>query len=111
MAFRGDLYALILGALHEGPLHGYQIVRRLRDTGAAGKLAEGQIYPYLHKLEEQGLVTAEWQTDTGAAPRRVYEITASGHKELDRQRGLWQKFTIGVGTLLAAEKLKEEGNV
>lgn len=110
MAFRTDLYAMILAALQEGPLHGYQIVRRLRETGAAGKLSEGQIYPYLHRLEEDGMVKAEWQTDTGAAPRRVYELTADGRKELDRQRGLWQKFASGVGSLLAMEPAKEGGN-
>jgi len=109
MAFRGDINALILGALQAGPLHGYQIVRRLRESGAAGKLAEGQIYPYLHKLEAEGMVTAEWQTDTGAAPRRVYQLTTNGLKELEHQKGLWQRFTAGVGLLMAVENPKTEG--
>jgi PadR family transcriptional regulator, regulatory protein PadR len=110
MAFRSDIYALILATLQEGPRHGYQIVKRIRDTGGAGRLSEGQIYPYLHKLEQEGMVTAEWQTDTGAAPRRVYELTIQGTKELERQKGLWQKFTAGVGSLLASEPIKEAGN-
>src|ERR1041384_4557500 len=107
MAFRGDLNALILGALNSGPLHGYEIVRRIREAGGAGKLSEGQIYPYLHKLEDISLVVAHWQTDTGAAPRRVYELTPKGHEELDRQRAAWEKFVAGVGSLLTTKVAKE----
>ena len=110
MAFRGDIYALILGALDSEGLHGYQIVRCLREAGVAGRLSEGQIYPYLHKLEKDGLVTAEWQTDTGAAPRRVYQITAEGRKELETQRAIWKRFVSGVGSLLAVDAKKVEGN-
>jgi PadR family transcriptional regulator, regulatory protein PadR len=110
MAFRGDLYALILGTLQGGPLHGYEIVKRIRETGAAGRLSEGQIYPYLHKLESEGMVTAEWQTDTGAAPRRVYQLTPSGFKELERQKGVFEKFIAGVGGLLAVDPVKGGGN-
>lgn len=101
MAFRGDIKALILGALQTEPLHGYEIVRRIRETGGAGKLSEGQIYPYMHELEAAGLVTAEWQTDTGAAPRRVYQLTPDGTKELAKQKAAWSKFVSGVGSLLA----------
>lgn len=109
MAFRGDLQALILGALNEGPLHGYEIVRRIREAGGAAKLSEGQIYPYLHKLEDLTLVIANWHTDTGAAPRRVYELTPKGREELDRQRAVWEKFAAGVGSLLSKKVAKTEG--
>jgi PadR family transcriptional regulator PadR len=110
MAFRGDVSALILGALQSGPMHGYQIVRRIKETGAANKMTEGQIYPYLHRMEEDGLVEAEWQTDTGAAPRRVYRLTEEGQRELAHQRSLWERFTKGVGSLLAVEAKQEGGN-
>lgn len=103
MAFKGDILAMILGALRSEPLHGYEIVRRLREAGGAGRLSEGQIYPYLHKLEAEGLVSAEWHTDTGAAARRVYKLTIAGEQELARHRALWETFVSGVGALLAAE--------
>lgn len=110
MAFRGDIDAMILGTLRHGPTHGYEIVRRLREAGGAGRLSEGQIYPYLHKLEASGLLTATWQTDTGAAPRRVYRLTEEGLADLERQRALWQKFVSGVGTLLTADAVSAEGS-
>jgi DNA-binding PadR family transcriptional regulator len=109
MAFRGDMNALILGTLSREALHGYEIVRRIREAGGAAKLSEGQIYPYLHKLEELGQVTAHWETDTGAAPKRVYELTPKGRQELDKQRALWERFAAGVGSLLSAKIAKTEG--
>ncbi len=112
MAFRGDIQALILGTLQTEPLHGYEIVRRIRETGGAGRLSEGQIYPYLHQLEEAGWVTAEWQTDTGAAPRRVYQLTPTGRSELSRHRKLWKEFVSGVDSLLGPDIANmETGNV
>lgn len=112
MAFRSDINALILAALEDGPLHGYQIVKRLKETGETGRLSEGQIYPYLHKLEGDDLLSANWETDTGAAPRKVYQLTPKGIAELDRQRLQWQKFVSGVGALLIpAIKKSEKGNV
>ena len=110
MGFRSDVTALILGALQHGPQHGYSIVRQIREAGAATKLSEGQIYPYLHRLEREQHVTAEWQTDTGGAPRRVYRITESGLNELSRHRKAWQKFSTGVGALLAAAPLDPEAS-
>lgn len=110
MAFKGDTKALILATLQAGPLHGYEVVRRIRETGGAGKLSEGQIYPYMHELEAEGMVTAAWQTDTGAAPRRVYQLTESGRTELARHKETWAKFVNGVGCLLATGLAKEPGN-
>lgn len=104
MPFRSDLSALILATLQAAPLHGYEIVRRIRDAGVAQKLTEGQIYPYLHRLEEDRLVSAEWQTDTGAAPRRVYRLTEAGTKELIRQRGEWKNFADGVSMLMSTKE-------
>ena len=111
MAFRGDINALILGAIQSDPLHGYEIVRKIREAGGGGKLSEGQIYPYLHKLEEDGFVTAEWQMDTGAAPRRVYQITPAGLAEFARQRELWSKFVSGVSSLMAAKQPQREADL
>ncbi|HTQ11052.1 MAG TPA: PadR family transcriptional regulator [Fimbriimonadaceae bacterium] len=110
MAFRIDIEAMVLGALQSEPLHGYEIVRRIKESGGAGKLSEGQIYPYLHQLEEKGMLTSEWKTDTGAAPRRVYQLTESGQGELARHRVRWEKFVSGVTSILAAGPTRMEGN-
>ena len=104
MAFRGDINALILATLEDRALHGYEIVKRLRESESVGKLSEGQIYPHLHKLEANGLLTATWDTDTGGAPRRVYQITESGMTELAQQKKAWAHFAESVSNLLGAPK-------
>ena len=60
MAFRSDLDALILGVLHRERMHGYEISRRIND-GALGavQVKEGQLYPILHRLENEGAIEAE----------------------------------------------------
>lgn len=108
MAFRGDIKAMVLGTLQAEPLHGYEIVRRIRESGGAGRLSEGQIYPYLHELEEDGFLTAEWKTDTGAAPRRVYQLTPNGRAELARHQEAWRRFVSGVGSVLGGEMMVKE---
>jgi len=67
-------------------------------------MSEGQIYPYLHELEESGSVTAEWQTNTGAAPRKVYQLTPEGRTQLSKHRADFKKFIAGVGSVLGADQ-------
>ena len=110
MAFRGDIKALILGTLHSEPLHGFEIVRRLRESGEAGRLSEGQIYPYLHELEAAGMVTAEWLSDTGLAPRRVYKLTPEGRAELTRHHAIWEKFVARLCSALGTGLKTLEGS-
>jgi DNA-binding PadR family transcriptional regulator len=100
MAFRGDINALILATLQGEPLHGYEIVRRIRQTGFARRLSEGQMYPVFHELERVGMLRAEWLTDDAALPRRVYAITQTGTAEIARPRSLWERLASGVGFLL-----------
>src|ERR1700732_2022852 len=98
MAFKSDLEALILGVLQAGPLHGYEISKRIRERGGeALAVGEGRLYPALHKLESEGKVVGKWEPREGKPPRRVYELTEEGHKELTAQKDAWTKFTSGVG--------------
>jgi DNA-binding PadR family transcriptional regulator len=95
LAYKGDINALILGTLKNEPLHGYEIVRRIRHGGFARRLSEGQIYPFFHELEGAGLLSSEWVNDEEARPRRVYEITKSGIEEFVRPRSLWERICEG----------------
>lgn len=104
MSFRSSLEALILGALRAGPSHGYAIAKTIEKNGAGVlKLGENQLYPALHKLEKQGFVAADWQSQEAKPPRKVYALTETGLAELDRQRGEWKLFASGVDNLLMGE--------
>jgi PadR family transcriptional regulator, regulatory protein PadR len=101
MAFRSDLDAIILGALVDGPLHGYAIVKRLhKHSDGLLKLGEGQLYPALHKLEKSNMVIAHWDQQEGKPSRRVYSLTEVGREELKRQQSAWQKFAKSINSVL-----------
>jgi transcriptional regulator len=99
---RGQLDLLVLSVLTGGPLHGYGIVSELRRrSGADLDLAEGTLYPALHRLEREGLLSSAWSED---APRRrrVYRLTASGREALDGRRKEWLRFAAAVGRVVEA---------
>jgi PadR family transcriptional regulator, regulatory protein PadR len=109
MAFRSDLEAMILGVLHQAPLHGYEIGKRIRQASKdALKFTEGQLYPTLHKLEHESKVTAEWVPQEGKPPRKIYAITEVGQKELERQKKGWHDFAKGVSAVLGV-RMEAEG--
>ena len=98
---KGHLDALVLAALAAEPAHGYGIIRRLRlSSGDVFRLAEGTVYPALHRLERDGLVKSRW-TNVRGRRRRVYRITRSGVEALAVRRLEWQTFSRAVEAVLA----------
>ncbi|MFM7322926.1 MAG: PadR family transcriptional regulator [Armatimonadota bacterium] len=101
MAFRSDVSAIVLGVLRQGPLHGYDISRRIQEAaGDTLALRDGQLYPILHRLEADGHVEAEWVAQEGKPARKVYRITESGGALLDGKRADFERFVASVHTLL-----------
>src|SRR5689334_889328 len=97
MPFKSDIEALILGALAEGPQHGYGIVKQLRE-GSEGlfKLNEGQLYPLLHRMQAQGWIAGEWETSESGPARKCYALQEPGRLELAARRKEWKKFSAAV---------------
>jgi PadR family transcriptional regulator PadR len=109
MAFRSDLDALILGVLRDHALHGYDIAKRISELSDKSiRIGEGQLYPTLHRLEDEGRVQAEWVQQEGKPARKVYSITPAGTVELDKQQKAWQLFADGVNQVFAGKKLIKE---
>jgi DNA-binding PadR family transcriptional regulator len=95
-ALRGHLDALLLAVIADGPAHGYAIIEELkRRSAGAVALAEGTVYPALHRLEKAGLVASRWSTDA-PRKRRVYELTDRGRHALGTEREQWRSFTAAV---------------
>jgi len=97
---KGQLELVALASLRGGPLHGYAIIKGLRER-SGGKLdvLEGTLYPALHRLEHAGLVTSSWSTE-GGRRRRVYELTTKGRRELGAQELEWRAFTRALDAVL-----------
>lgn len=109
MAFRSDLPALVLGVLRHGPLHGYDIARRIQvDSEETFTLRDGQLYPILHRLEADGHIEAEWVPQEGRPSRKVYRLTESGHGLLAGKRADFARFVDSVRALL--ERPAEESH-
>src|SRR5260221_7867187 len=88
---QGTLDLLILKILALQPLHGWAISRRLKTiSGEVLQVSEGSLYPALHKLEQEGWVTAEWKQTENNRRAKVYFPTRPGPKQLRFQAADWK---------------------
>jgi PadR family transcriptional regulator len=100
-SLRGQLDALLLATLHERPAHGYAVIVALRERSVgAFDLAEGTVYPVLHRLEAEGLLSSSWST-VGGRRRRVYRLTRRGEAALGEREAEWRRFSAAVEAVLA----------
>jgi len=97
---KGHLDALVLATLRGGPAHGYAVIEELkRRSEGAFDLAEGTVYPVLHRLEAEGLLASSWSTVSGRR-RRVYRLTRRGQKALAAREADWRAFSRAVEAVL-----------
>ena len=97
---RGNLDMLVLGVLERGPLHGYGVVRALREqSDGVFDLPEGTVYPSLHRLEASGLLASDWEQVEGRR-RRVYRVTPAGTAAATAERREWEQFRGAVALVL-----------
>jgi PadR family transcriptional regulator, regulatory protein PadR len=90
------LLSVLKGRSH----YGLEILDRLR-AEAGLNLAEGTIYPLLHRLEKAGLTQAEWRIEeAGARPRKYYALTEVGRAELMEQQADWARVSDSLGRFL-----------
>ncbi len=101
---KGTTETVVLAALARQPLHGYQLVERLR-TQSEGILAlgEGTLYPLLYRLEANGLVRGRWQSGAGGRRKRVYSLTRKGHRCLADRSAQWEQLVRGVALILGGK--------
>ena len=90
---QGTLALMILKTIDVlGPLHGYGIARRIEETSKNRlTLNYGTLYLALLKLEQEGLVTAEWRQSENNRRAKYYALTAAGRKQLAREARDWHR--------------------
>jgi PadR family transcriptional regulator, regulatory protein PadR len=109
--FRGTLDVLILKALVWGPLHGYAITNLIRrQSEDALLLEEGTLYPALWRLENKGLLEAEWGLSQNHRRAKFYSLTRKGRRQLHQETKTWQAYAEAVAKVLGATEppLSEE---
>jgi PadR family transcriptional regulator PadR len=98
---QGTLELLVLRLLRAGPLNGWDIMQRIRVvSGEVLSITPGALYPALHRLEERGLIAAEWTTSENNRRAKFYELTRAGRKQLQAERETWRRFAGAVDAIL-----------
>ena len=102
---QGTLDLMVLQTLDSlGPLHGYAIAARLEQTSAGAlQLNMGTLYPALMRLEQRGLLRANWGTTETNRKARFYTVTPAGRRQLARERQEWDRMAGIIHTLLHGE--------
>ena len=95
---KGLLEMCILNAIRSQPLYGYDIVKRLRLIEGL-VIGEGTIYPILSRFKREGLVATNIQESSSGPPRKYYQLTLTGKRQLAQMNRHWQLITDGVSKL------------
>jgi transcriptional regulator len=101
-SLQGSLDLLVLKILSRRPrLHGYGIMSAIQYiSDDVLRAEEGSLYPALHRMEEAGWIKAEWITKETGRRARIYELTATGKKQLAAEESRWQAVTSAVNRVL-----------
>jgi PadR family transcriptional regulator PadR len=92
-ARKGSAELLILAAIEDGQLHGYDIAREIaRRSGGLLTFHVASLYPLLYRLEDRQWILGRWVEKPGHRRRRCYRLTPEGRRVLARQRNRWEAF-------------------
>ena len=99
---QGSLDLLVLKTLSLGTLHGWGISKRIREwSSGVLEVNQGSLYPALYRLEEQGLIEAEWGKSEEGRRAKFYRLTKAGRGQLAEEREGWRLFSGAVEAILA----------
>jgi PadR family transcriptional regulator len=98
---QGTLDLLILHIVAAGPIHGYAIAQRLQQISRdVVQVPQGSLYPALHRLENRGLLNAEWKMSDTGRESKFYRLTAKGRRQLKEEAASWLRLTEAIGLIL-----------
>ena len=97
----GTVDLLILKAVSLGPLHGYGVLLRVEQiSGGALFIEQGALYPALYRLEQQGLLAAEWGVSENNRRAKYYRLTRKGEKRFREETESWNRLVSAIGDVL-----------
>jgi transcriptional regulator len=100
---QGTLDLLILKALASSELHGLGVSRRIEQiTGGTFVVQPGSLFPALHRLEEAGWLTSDWQPSENNRRAKYYTLTRTGRRQLDKETEQWHRIALGIARALEA---------
>ena len=100
---RGTLDLLILRSLLAMPLHGLGIARRIAQiTQGSFDVKAGSLFPALYRLEERGLIRADWGESDTRRRAKFYRLTRAGRKQLEIEQANWRRVALAMTLALEA---------
>ncbi len=98
---QGTLDLLVLQVAAAGPIHGYGIAQRIKQISRdVLQVRQGSLYPALHRLENRGLLAAEWHPSDTGRDAKFYRLTAKGRAQLQQETESWARLAEAVGLIL-----------
>ena len=99
---QGTLDVLVLRGLRWGPKHGYAVARWIELTsGGTLTVLDGALYTALHRMEDRGLIAAEWGVSNLGRRAKFYRLTPGGRKHLQTEAKGWAEYVAAVGRVLS----------
>ena len=102
---QGTLDMLLLKVLGLESMNGFAVSQRLNQlSGDVLQVSDGSLYPALHKLEQEGWITAEWKTSEYGRRAKYYSLTRLGRRQLEKEADNWDRLSSAISQVI---KLKE----
>lgn len=98
---QGTLDMLILRTLLFGPAHGHAVAHAIeRGSDDVLQVEHGSLYPALHRLVKQGLISAKAGVSENNRQAKYYSLTAKGRKKLTAESSKWDRLTRAIGGIM-----------
>jgi transcriptional regulator len=98
---QGTLNLLILKNLALEPMHGWAIAQRIRQvSGDVLQVGQSALYPALHKLEQNGWISAEWAVSENGRRAKYYTLTKAGRKVLEQEAAQWERLSAAISLIV-----------
>lgn len=105
---QGTLDMLLLKILALEPLNGFAVSERLKQiSGDVLQVSDGSLYPALHKLEQEGWISAEWKTTDNNRRAKFYSLTRLGRRHLEKESENWSRLSTAISRVVKLAKLNE----
>jgi len=99
--FPGALEMMILQTLRRGPLHGYALAQLIKsESEDLLQIEEGSLYPALQRMLKAGWLAAEWGVSQRNRRVRIYKITPTGRKQLEREVSSFERMLEGIARVM-----------
>jgi len=98
---QGTLDLLILKTISVEPKHGWAIAKRIQQVSdEALQITQGALYPALHRLEQQGWISAQWRKTETGREAKFYQLTEAGRAQLEKELAQWDRLSGAIGLVI-----------